>query len=240
MPSKTLIPRFLLPAHGPAWRGIRIPPSQSLIRVRYASTAPKAKTIVLGKPAKFNPPSHGARLRGNVLPKHYAPELSPAEKAAQKIRNYPGLMPPEGTLAHRIWSHRMLHVFITMGVLFSLGIYTFFLNFVHNSPFKHLVPPISDLWNEPAYFFSAWKNVIIMHEKDKSAKAVDHRMRHLDDVAKRRFFMKMHGIEPKDPVLMVFGKGEKMRPDPVPAAADLDPDTPHNADDQEEPTQRKK
>lgn len=120
-PSGTLIPRFLLPAHGPAWRGLRIPPSQSLVvRVRHASTAAPAKTVVLGKPAKFNPPSHGSRLRGNVLPKHYAPPLSPAERAAQKIREYPGLMPPEGTLAHRIWTNRLLHVFITMVRLAAL------------------------------------------------------------------------------------------------------------------------
>lgn len=117
MPSKMLIPRFLLPAQG--WRGIRFPPSHSFVRVRYASTVhppppPPAKTIVLAKPDKFNPPSHGARLRGNVLPKYYAPELSLAEKAAQKIRHYPGLMPPEGTLAHRIWTNHTIHTVITM------------------------------------------------------------------------------------------------------------------------------
>lgn len=118
-----------------------------------------------------------------------------------------------------------------------LGIFTFFLNYVHHSPFKDLVPPISDLWNEPAYFFSAWKNVIIMHERDKSDKAVDHRMRSLDDLAKRKLFMKMHGIEPKDPILMVFGKGEKMWPE-----ADSGPDAAPEPEpeDQEKPVQRKK
>ena len=82
------------------------------------------------------------------------------------------------------------------------------MNYAQNSPYKHLVPPISDLWNRPIYFFLAWKEVILLHEKDKSQKAVDHRNSKNDDVAKRRYFMKMHGIEPKDPVSMVFGKDD--------------------------------
>lgn len=83
------------------------------------------------------------------------------------------------------------------------------MNYAYNSPFKDLVPPISDLWSNPVYFFVAWKEVIISHEKDKAIKARDHRMRHIDDVAKRQYFMKTHGIETKDPVSIVFGKSEK-------------------------------
>ena len=95
------------------------------------------------------------------------------------------------------------------GTLFILGLFTFFMNYAYNSPYKELVPPISDLWNQPTYFFVAWENVIAMHEKDKAIKARDHRNRHLDDVSKRKYFMKMHGIEPRDPVTMVFGKDEE-------------------------------
>lgn len=102
------------------------------------------------------------------------------------------------------------------------------------------MPPISDLWKEPVYFFTAWKNVIIMHEQDKSTKANDHRMRHLDDLAKRKLFMKMHGIDPKEPFFRIFGKGEKMRPDREPAPSKAGPDTPHSTDEQEKPAQRKK
>lgn len=100
-----------------------------------------------------------------------------------------------------------------------MGLYTFFMNYAYNSPFKDLVPPISDLWQHPAYFFSQWKNVILMHEKDKALKASEHRNRHLDDVAKRRYFMKMHGIEAKDPVAMVFGKDEPKSEEALEAAA---------------------
>lgn len=219
MASRTVIPRFLLPLQGPLWRGVRIPLSQN-IRIRFASTTTKpAKPIVLEKPLKFNPPSHGSRLRKNTLPKHYGPELTVEEKRAQGQRDYPGMMAPDGTWAHWFWHSRLLHTFITMGTLLVLGICTFFMNYAYNSPFKDLVPPISDLWNNPVYFFVAWKEVIVSHEKDKAIKARDHRMRHLDDVSKRQYFMKMHGIETKDPVQIVFGKSEKEEIPESPTAA---------------------
>lgn len=69
------------------------------------------------------------------------------------------------------------------------------------------------------HFFNAWRYVIVEHEKDKAIKAGDHRTRHIDDVAKRRYFMKMHGIEPKDPVSVVFGKDEPKSEEELEAAA---------------------
>lgn len=89
-----------------------------------------------------------------------------------------------------------------------MGVYTFFMNYAYNSPYKELVPAWSDLWTRPGYFIAAWKEVIVSHEKDKAIKAGEHRARHIDDVAKRQYYMKMHGIEAKDPVAMVFGKDE--------------------------------
>ncbi|KHN99231.1 uncharacterized protein MAM_02929 [Metarhizium album ARSEF 1941] len=215
MTSRTVIPRFLLPLQGPLWRGVRIPLSQN-VRIRYASSSPSTgnsqsrKPAVLEKPAKFSPPSHGSRLKRNTMPRHYGPELTAAEVSAQNKRHYPGLMAPEGSWSHWFWHSRLLHTFITMGALFAMAIYTFFMNYACNSPFKDLVPPMSDLWHHPTYFFAAWKNVIALHEKDKATKAHEHRTMYLDDVAKRKYYMKVHGIETKDPVSMVFGKdGEK-------------------------------
>lgn len=100
-----------------------------------------------------------------------------------------------------------------------MAIATFFMNYAYNSPFKDLVPPINDLWQNPSYFIAAWKNVIILHEKEKAEKAVEHRTRSLDDVAKRKYYMKMHGIEAKDPVSMVFGKDEEKPIEELEAAA---------------------
>lgn len=113
MASQAVIPRFLLPLQSPIWRraAVRLPTSPAL--ARHASTTPK--TIVLEKPAKFNPPSHGNRLpRGAPAPKYYGPQLTEADIAAQNARNYPGLMAPEGTWAHYFWHSRVLHTWITM------------------------------------------------------------------------------------------------------------------------------
>lgn len=120
--SKAIIPRFLLPLQGPLWRGIQIPLSQN-IRIRFASGSSKStssspgkpeKPIVLEKPLKFNPPSHGSRLKRNTTPKHYGPDLTAEERVAQSQKNYPGMMAPEGSWAHWFWHSRLLHTFITM------------------------------------------------------------------------------------------------------------------------------
>jgi hypothetical protein len=97
------------------------------------------------------------------------------------------------------------------------------MNYAYNSPYKELVPPISDLWTQPVHFFVAWKHVITLHEKDKATKAKEHRTNHLDDVAKRRLFMKMHGIETKDPVTVMFGKGEEESKPEQEAAVEAEP-----------------
>ncbi|KAI6780361.1 uncharacterized protein J7T54_005463 [Emericellopsis cladophorae] len=229
MASRAVIPRFLLPLQGPLWRGLRIPLSQSLI-IRFATTDAKGKDkdkqIVLEKPLKFNPPSHGSRLKKNTLPKYYGAQLTDAELAAQRVKSYPGMMAPEGTWAHWFWHSKTLHLCITMvslaaliyhidesdhiqGTLLSMCIFTFFMDYVMNSPFKDLLPPISDLFKHPINFFYGWWDVIVMHERDKSIKARESRDQHQADVHKRRYFMKMHGIEPKNPITMVFGKDEK-------------------------------
>ena len=112
------------------------------------------------------------------------------------------------------------------------------MNYAYNSPFKDLVPPISDLWTSPRYFFVAWKNVISLHEQQNAMKAREHRVAKLDDVAKRRYFMKMHGIEPKDPVTMIFGKDEGQTEEVLEAVA-LGRELPPSADDVQLPARKK-
>lgn len=112
------------------------------------------------------------------------------------------------------------------------------MNYAMNSPFKDLVPPISDLWRHPLEFVSAWKNVIILHEKDKAIKAYEHRIAHQNDVAKRRYYMKMHGIETKDPITQVFGKSEEQSVEEIEAEA-LGRE-PSAKPEEEKPKERKK
>lgn len=138
MASHFSIPRFLLPQSGPVWRranlGNRLRNPEALLVVRYfaSSNAAKAgkagkakqqqqqqqkqKIIVLEKPEKFNPPSHGARLPSKNRPpqQHYGGPVSGEEAAAQRKKDYPGLPPPQGTWSHWFWHSRVLHMSITM------------------------------------------------------------------------------------------------------------------------------
>lgn len=132
MASKALIPRFLLPL---IWRGANLGPEvrkTDMLIVRHASGVAKdakGKPIVLEKPEKFNPPSHGARLPKQNRPQqqHYGGGLSADEAAAQKRREYPGMPPPEGTWAHWFWGSRWLHLCITSVSLWSPAIETPFM-----------------------------------------------------------------------------------------------------------------
>jgi hypothetical protein len=116
MASRAIISRFLLPLRGPLWRDVNIPLSQTTVCVRFASSSGsgKEKPIVLEKPAKFNPPSHGSRLKRNTTPKHYGPPLTAEEVRVQNNKQYPGVMAPKGTVAHWFWHSKLIHTFITM------------------------------------------------------------------------------------------------------------------------------
>jgi hypothetical protein len=117
MASRTVIPRFLLPLQSPLWRSTARASRGSSLRgaVRHNSDKP----IVLEKPLKFNPPSHGSRLRNKTMPKYYGGVVTPEELAAQRQKSYPGMMAPEGTVAHFFWHSRMLHTCITLVRLYS-------------------------------------------------------------------------------------------------------------------------
>lgn len=115
--STTSIPRFLLPQTAQIWRRLRVPNADATgrILVRYASAGKRgSKPIVLEKPEKFNPPSHGSRLPKKTTPRHYGGDLSASEVQAQKRKEYPGLMAPDGTWSHWFWHSRSFHLIITM------------------------------------------------------------------------------------------------------------------------------
>lgn len=69
--------------------------------------------IVLEKPERFNPPSHGRRLARST-PRHYGGAPSEEEIQAQRARSYPGLPPPPNTWSHWFINSRGVHLFITL------------------------------------------------------------------------------------------------------------------------------
>ena len=96
------------------------------------------------------------------------------------------------------------------------------MNYAYNSPFKDLAPArCPTFWRHPGYFFVAqWKDVILMHERDKSARKPSSTARATSTTSpSASYYMKMHGIETKDPVTMVFGKGDQRSEAEIEAAA---------------------
>ena len=113
------IPRFLLPQRGFIWR-TRLPaparPSQTIIRHASKKATPKKKSskpLVLEKPTKFNPPSHGSRLPKEA-PRYPGPQLSAEEIAMQKTKQYPSMMPPEGSFTRWFLTNKSLHMYISL------------------------------------------------------------------------------------------------------------------------------
>jgi len=113
----TVIPSFLLP-RGPAIRGHRTQVLRQVPLVRhspschYASASP-SKPRNLEKPTKFRPPSHGQRLKEHV-PRQYGPELTKEQKTEQKTKQYPRMMPPEGSFMFWFLTNQTIHLVITL------------------------------------------------------------------------------------------------------------------------------
>ncbi|KAH9223404.1 hypothetical protein DL95DRAFT_420129 [Leptodontidium sp. 2 PMI_412] len=202
MPPTTSIPRFLLPQRGAIWRPRLSSPSSTALTIRHASKASKTKPaskqpikpFVLEKPTKFNPPSHGARLRKEA-PRYPGPKLSEEEAAAQKAKKYPNMMPPDGTFMHWFVNNRAIHLYITLGTLFGLATSVWVTNFKRNSPFADMLPAWSQLFVHPIAFFRTFMEVVKMNSDYITAETMERRKRKVEDVAKRAAYRKAHGLD---------------------------------------------
>ena len=112
------IPHILLPQrplvlqHVHYFRALAAKTPRISATCRYAS-ARTPKHQVLEKPTKFNPPSHGRRLKEHI-PRHYGPELTQQQKVEQKQKQYPRMMPPPGTFMFWFLTNRNIHTWITL------------------------------------------------------------------------------------------------------------------------------
>lgn len=228
MAAQFSIPRFLLPQSGLLWRRANLGKqvrNSELLTVRYASTTAKTakgKQVVLEKPARFNPPSHGARLPRKNRPQqqHYGGALSSDEVAAQKRTDYPGLMAPKGTWGHWFWNNRAVHICITtvslllvdictrpvftwlipcicthtQGTLASLAIFTAVENFKANTPFAEMLPTASDYWQHPILSGRTTYEVWRLTTLHNSAVTAEKRKKKVDDVVKRSEYRQAHGL----------------------------------------------
>ncbi|CAK7564209.1 MAG: hypothetical protein SEPTF4163_002095 [Sporothrix epigloea] len=173
-----------------------------------SSSAPAAQTPapatpnsgnILEKPAKFNPPSHGARLprRNASLPtyQHYGGDISEAERAAQRLRQYPGMMAPPGTWAHWFWTSRTFHLAVTMSTLAALAVFTMVENFRRTSPFVDMLPTLSEAMQQPILAVQQTIEVVRLTEHHRVTAIAERRQMRVDDVAKRTMYRKAHGMD---------------------------------------------
>ncbi|KAF2145787.1 uncharacterized protein K452DRAFT_244126 [Aplosporella prunicola CBS 121167] len=155
----------------------------------------KQQPIVLEKPDKFRPPSHPARLPRKTPRYQYGPQLTDAQRMAQRTKKYPHMMPPEGTFMHWFLTNRMLHAYISLFVLLTLAFSTFTLNFVHTTPYAALLPSRSDFLAHPLRSLRQALAVYKMHAEHVSAETAERRKRKVDDIDKRNEFKRAHGID---------------------------------------------
>ncbi|MCJ1246280.1 hypothetical protein MMC30_003486 [Trapelia coarctata] len=195
------MPRWLLPRGGALLhlQKTKFPSTLSrtprcCVRCRYASNT-SSKPRVLEKPAKFNPPSHPARLNRPPPRQYPGPPLSASEMEAQKTKQYPHMMPPEGSFMHWFLTNRSIHVYITLSTLFTLALLSFVINFKHTSPFAHLLPAGNTFYSHPLDYISTWLSVYKTHTLHVSAETAERRRKKVEDVQKRALYRKAHGLD---------------------------------------------
>ncbi|KAL9124428.1 MAG: hypothetical protein Q9217_006237 [Psora testacea] len=161
---------------------------------RFASTS-TSKPRVLEKPTRFNPPSHGKRIKEH-MPQHYGPELTQQQKAEQETKQYPRMMPPPGTIMHWFLNHDSLHIWITLGTLFSLASFVAWENWCRSTTFRDRLPSKEHVLYHPIdsflQFWDAWKKNV----RETSNSVGEKRKRGIDDAQKRGSYRRVHSGDP--------------------------------------------
>ena len=82
----------------------------------------------------------------------------------------------------------------TQSVLGSLAVFTFTTSF-HRSPFADMLPPGSSFFSHPIRFLGTYLEVYRLHTARISAETAERRKRKVEDVQKRSYYRKKHGLE---------------------------------------------
>ncbi|KAF2813355.1 uncharacterized protein BDZ99DRAFT_460608 [Mytilinidion resinicola] len=194
MASSTSIPRILLPRAQLLRPHTRLFRPTLLLSARHASSKDATKPIVLEKPEKFNPPSHGRRLP-KAKPKSYGPELTATQKEMMARKKYPHMMPPKNSFLYKFLHDRWIHTWISLGILLTLGSWAFYINFITTTPYADLVPTRADFKSHPIDSFFKFIEVYKMHVAYVSAQTAERRRKNVEDVTKRAEYRKAHGLD---------------------------------------------
>ena len=102
-----------------------------------------------------------------------------------------------------------------------LALVTVILDFVYTSPFRHMLPELSEFWTSPITFISTVIQVVRIHEKARTEKVLEGRVAKTNDVAKRRRFQAVHGLDKQNPIRNMLkgdykdGEEPEVKPDGV-------------------------
>jgi hypothetical protein len=105
------------------------------------------------------------------------------------------MMPPEGSFFHWFLTNRMIHVYITLGTLFSLAGFTLLTSFKRSTKFADMLPSPSDMVMHPIKSTRMCFEVLRLHQIQISEETAERRRRKVEDVKKRSDYRKAHGLE---------------------------------------------
>jgi hypothetical protein len=113
----------------------------------------------------------------------------------QNKKKYPNMMPPEGSFMHWFIHNKSIHMWITMGTLFSMASFVWLTNFRKNSPFADMLPSFGSLFVHPIATTRTFFEVLKLNSDHTTAETMERRKRKVEDVQKRAAYRKAHGMD---------------------------------------------
>lgn len=100
----------------------------------------------------------------------------------------------------------------------TLAITTLALDFSYNSPFRHMIPPLSDVVYHPVTWVQTWFSIFLRSREESTKEASRMRSKKMDDAIKRMAFQREHHIKRAGPMSwfgVEYKGGEKVdEPEP--------------------------
>ncbi|KAF9740837.1 hypothetical protein PMIN06_004750 [Paraphaeosphaeria minitans] len=205
MATPQLIPRMLLPrAHfllRPTARAFLTLPSTTSLRYASSSSS-NPKTLSeqfqrrqrqqkaapsIPQPDKYRPPSHGKRTpRSETSYRSYGPALTEEDKKRMATKKYPNMMSPEGTFSHWFLNNRVIHLWITLGILISLAIAAWYMDFMSKTIYGELVPTRKEFFRHPFETTNRFIEVYKMHVAHQTQNVQEKRLKKEEEIEKRK------------------------------------------------------
>ncbi|KAH6614869.1 hypothetical protein C7974DRAFT_402809 [Boeremia exigua] len=201
------LPRLLLPRQ-PLLRPTRLAQSHRLLLLpasarhvsnarqlsaefeRRRAAAASTKQHVIPQPDKYRAPSHGKTIRRSDagVGKVYGPKPTEEDRKRMATKKYPNMMSPEGTFSHWFLNNRAIHTWITMGILVSLAVAAWYMDFMAKTVYAELVPDRREFLRHPVQSTKRFVEVYKMHMAQTSQVYSEQRLKKAEDVEKRKLY----------------------------------------------------